>query len=129
MSTDDMIATAIHRKTMHGGWPAAMRAMERDAGRTLVEVGSYWLPEADWHEDCVVSLDGNRMRLVLLNAHRPGGGAFMRLVKHLIAHGFTPVAVEPNDRIEASLIKRGWRSRVVGRGAKRELIYYPRGRR
>jgi hypothetical protein len=98
-----------------------MRADEAAEGRQVVLPGeATWLPRADWDDDCVVSLDGNCVRLVCLQARRPGHGAFHRLLDALAAEGLQPVVVEPLGPLEATLQRWGWCSRTVGRGIYRQ---------
>jgi hypothetical protein len=120
------VESVIHRSQMVGGIPASLRSSEANAGHVLVRPGEQpWLPLADWGPDTVASVDADdHARLVLLNARRPGHGAFTRLIRRLRDFKLKPVVVCPTDRFAAALKRRGWRERV----RPEETIWYPRRR-
>lgn len=104
-----------------------MRRNEEAAGFTPVGVGSVpWLSTESWHPGSVVSTDGKRVRLVALLAKRPGEGGLLRTVIGILAAGLTPVIVEPNDRLAATLKRWGWKRRRIGRGFESQNLWYPR---
>lgn len=102
-------------------------AMETDRGFVRIPVGSVeWLSPWIWHRNSVVTQDGDRVRLVLLEALRQREGAFTRLVADILACELIPVVVEPHDRLARKLAAWGWRHRRLGVGFTSENIWYPR---
>lgn len=83
----------------HPGGPVGrMRDREREMGHMLVAPGSYLpfiFPKEDWEDECVVSVAGKEVRLVIITAIRPCSGAFRRLVEHIQSAGLTPVVCAP----------------------------------
>jgi hypothetical protein len=100
-------------------------AMECRQGHERV-ISAEGLDWADWSTDTVITRDGSRVRLVLLNARQPGRGAFTRLVYGIEKAGFIPVLVQPNQLLKDWCARHGWRSRDVGQGEDRHFIFYPR---
>jgi hypothetical protein len=101
--------------------------METDRGFEIVPVGSVeWLSPYIWQRSSVVSRDGNRIRLVLLEAQRQKQGAFTRLVDDIQVEGLIPVVIAPHDRLAQKLHSWGWKCRRVGLGVEAEHIWYPR---
>ncbi|MDI4238467.1 hypothetical protein OZ411_37310 [Bradyrhizobium sp. Arg237L] len=97
---------------------------ERARGCERVFVAD-WLDWAEWKTDTFITRDGQRIRLVLLNAVAPGRGALTRLVDGILASGLQPVVVEPNAPLELWCLKRGWRGRWIGRGKDRHRVFCP----
>ena len=92
-----------------------MRAYERAAGRIVVRPGERpWLSIDDWHEKIVVSIDGNRVRLIAILAKHPGTGALTRTISGIIAAGLIPVIVEPTKEMRETCRRWGWKMRNVG---------------
>lgn len=109
------------------GIPDKMRDDERRAGFAVIRPGeASWLPLSAWHPDCVVSTDGERVRLVLLHALRPGHGAFLKMLIELNLAKLSPVVVEPTERLAERLTTWGWKSRRIGKGFHAQRIWYPR---
>ena len=123
------IENVMHRSMMSGGTPALLRSEEAAGGRMVIRPGEVpWLPLEEWSGDTVVSIEDDRVRLVLLVAVRPGHGAFSRLIARLARARLKPVVVEPSSAFAATLERRRWRSRSIGHGAKTQTIWYPRRR-
>jgi hypothetical protein len=89
-------------------------------------ISADWLDWADWSTDTIITRDGSRVRLVLLNARQPRRGAFTRLMRGIKGAGLMPVLVEPNQVLKDWCARHDWRSREIGRGNDRQLIFYPR---
>ena len=104
-----------------------MRADETAKGYRVVRPGEApWLPRKDWHETVVVSVDGERVRLVAILAKQPGQRAFTRLVEAVRAAGMIPCVFEPTPELAATLKRWKWRERISGAGAEREVWWEPR---
>jgi hypothetical protein len=99
---------------------------ELDQGFTIV-LRAVWLEASDW-KVAVISQDGKRIRLVLLDATHPGSGAFTRLVRGIWAAGLTPVLVEPSQSLIDWAVRHGFRRRTVGKGHLKHHIWHPTGR-
>jgi hypothetical protein len=110
---------------LHPAWTKILAAEHRH-GRERILVAD-WLDWADWSTDTIITRDGPRVRLVLLNARRPGTGAMTRLVEGIEAAGLMPVMVEPNQRLAEWCLKRGWRERIIDHDPDRHRIFHPRG--
>lgn len=79
----------------------------------IIRPGHRLLPTEDWAE-AIVTVTGVRVRLVLLDARKPGSGAFTRLCAALAEFGHRPVVISPTREFAAMLARRGWRERIVG---------------
>jgi hypothetical protein len=108
-----------------------MRADERGKGHTIVKPGEVpWLPVDDWDPTVVVSIDGNRVRLVAILAKNPGSGAFRRLVDGIQAAGLIPCVVCPTRELEATLTRWKWKRKEVGSSFDNHETYWrPRQRK
>lgn len=85
-----------------------MRDEERKRGYQVVRPGGVrWLPACDWHDDCVVSVNKNVARLVLIVSKRTG--SLRRLVNELEALGLIPEVVEPTRELQTTLARWGWK--------------------
>lgn len=112
-----------------GSISEVMRDDERAAGHKVILPGEVeWLPLADWDPTIVVSLDGNKVRLVAILARNPGNGAFRRLVATIAASGLTPQIIAPTNEMRATVKRWGWRIRTKGSGFEAQEIWYPRAR-
>lgn len=101
--------------------------METDRGFVVIPVGSVeWLSPWTWHRNSLVTRDGQRVRLVLMEALHQKQGAFTRLVADIQANELIPVVVEPHDRLAHKLHTWGWRHRRLGAGVTAENLWYPR---
>ena len=112
------------------GSPAArIRQIEEKNGHHVLPVGvvvPFSFPAADWEPDAVVSLDGKRVRIVLVSAREPGHGAFARLVRNITRAGFTPVVVSPIGTTMPAIMKHwGWTETVIGTGFDRSEEWTP----
>jgi hypothetical protein len=85
-----------------------------------------WLSPREWKPSTIVALDGNRVRLVMLEAKAQKTGAFRRLIDCIIEMEMVPVVVEPHDRLALTLASWGWRHRRHGIGDRAETVWYPR---
>lgn len=107
-----------------------MRGYERKAGYRVVVPGDEpWLPAEDWDETITVSVDGHKVRLVVILAKRPGTGAFKRLVAGIEKAGLTPCIIEPSREMQATLTRWGWKPRRYGYGLESETQWTPRRRK
>lgn len=108
----DTLAAGLQRA---GSVPAFLRALEAEKGYRVLSVGDVpWLSVDEWSPDCVVSQDQDRIRLVLIVALTPGGGAFRRLLAQVQADGKVPVVIAPTRELQSTLSRWGWRHRLVG---------------
>ena len=106
-----------------------MRADETAKGHRVVRPGEVpWLPKEDWDETVVVSVDGERVRLVAILAKQPGCGAFRRLVAAIQAAGLKPCVLCPTPELAATLKRWGWREKHKGVGIESEERWEPRSR-
>lgn len=122
---DEIFAITRHPRGALG----QMEDCEIGSGYTLVPVGAvtpFPIPAKDW-EAALVTLDGEKARLVLLHASAPGTGAFRRLVEGVKAAGYTPAVIEPTGADMPAIMKRWrWKRRQVGRGFDTYSEYTPR---
>lgn len=117
------VLSALNKSNAEIG--ADIRQCELDQGFTLVTEAKWFLID-DWSERTIISQDGKRIRLVALEARRPGSGAFTRLIGLIFAAGLTPVLVEPNDMLTSWCHRHNFRHKRVGQGKHRANIWYPR---
>lgn len=99
-----------------------MMNLELAHGFRLVQPGHapFDFAEADWptFEQCV-SLDGDEVRLVIVNARYPGQGGFRRLIDAIERAGLRPVVIAPiGETMPAILARWRWRCTVKGVGFK-----------
>ena len=111
----------IKRGQQHpAGMLGVMLEDEIAAGNRPVYVGAtepFPVPAGEWN-GAVISLTPDRKcRIVLVDAKRPGRGAFSRLVGAIRAAGYMPAVIEPvgND-MPAIMRKWGWKGRRIGSG-------------
>lgn len=115
---DRMAAKPIHE---------IMRDDERERGHRIVVPGEVaWLPADDWHHTVVVSIAGDKVRLIAILANRPGTGAFRRLVSAINEAGLMPVVIAPSYEMRATLKRWGWKGRTSGYGLDSEERWAPR---
>jgi hypothetical protein len=109
-------------------------SMRRASGENLIRyemeqgheiVSPQWWGE-DWTHRTIISQDGDRIRLIALEAKNPHSGAFTRLIENILRRRLFPVVVEPNELLEGWCIRHGWRGRVIGHGKYRHWVYHPR---
>lgn len=88
---------------------------EAERGFTVYRPGEVgWLPLSEWKSKSVCSVNGIYARLVLIDAVRPGSGAFGRMIVALRLAGLIPCVVDPTIEFAAALKRRGYRGREVG---------------
>ena len=110
--------------TDHPDGPSGrIRDLERGHGHTIIPVG-VWLPfmfpASDWQPDCVVSRDGDDIRLIIINARNPGNGAFKRLIRNIQNAHLVPVVCAPIGDVMPFLMRKwGWRMTISGKGFER----------
>jgi hypothetical protein len=86
-----------------------------------------WFLAADWVPASVASVSGTLVRLVLIEAHQPGKGAFTRTIKGMQDAGYKPAVIDPTPEFAAMLRRRGWRGKRVGHNFEtRETIWRPK---
>jgi hypothetical protein len=107
---------------------AAIVEGERKRGFRVVRPGDEpWFRIRDWRAESVVSIDGNTVRLVLIHAVREGRGTFTHTVQNIEKAGLLPSVIEPNREFAASLKRRGWVGKQVGRTFEtRETVWRPK---
>lgn len=104
-----------------------MREDERMAGYKVIRPGDIpWLSLEDWDPSIVVSLDGNRVRLVAILARNPGNGALRSLIAAIEAQGLVPQIIAPTHEMRVTVKRWGWRMRMKGSGFEAQEIWYPR---
>lgn len=97
---------------------------ETARGRTALRPGDVtWFLTADWTSGSVASVKDGVARLVLLDAIRPGAGAFGRLIDAIRAAELRPVVVEPTREFAAVLSRRGWKRRSHRFGIEHEEVW------
>lgn len=110
----DAMLDVLDRVSMMGS-AEAMRQHERKRGFTVILPGDRdWFPAAEWSQDCVVSLNGDHVRLCLVVAVKPGTGAFSRLITAIIRADLVPVVLDPFEHMEHILTWWGWTGRRHG---------------
>ncbi len=107
---------------------AAIVEGEIKRGFKVVRPGDQpWFRANDWRAASVASIDGKRVRLVLIHSFESGKGAFTRTVAAIIAAGLTPSVIDPTPELSTALHRRGWRGRSRGTGFEDfETAWYPR---
>ena len=117
-------------KSLGGEIHNLIRADESAKGYRVVRPGDApWLSKEDWRETIVVSVDGERVRLVLIHAKQPGRGAFTRLVDAVRGAGLIPCVMSPTKQLEDTLKRwKSWKWKRVERGVgmEREVWWEPR---
>lgn len=117
-----------HRANPLGGAGVMMLA-EAQSGRRPIQPGAtmpFAFSADDWAFPQVVSVEGQEVRLVLIEARQPGNGAFRRLIDAIQAAGFTPVVIEPvGVTMPAIMAAWGWRPTTAGRGLSRVEEWRP----
>jgi hypothetical protein len=86
-----------------------------------------WLQWDDWSDYSIFSKDHDRIRLVAIEAKRPGKGAFTRLIAGIVDRHLVPVLVEPNRTLIDWCLRHDYRSRRIGKGSFTHEVWYPRG--
>lgn len=68
----------------------------------------------DWHRSSFLAIDESVVEIALLEAKRPGTGAFGRLRDALEARGLRVVIVCPTGRFRDALARAGYQCTTVG---------------
>jgi hypothetical protein len=111
----DQIMETMHHAIVHGA-SNVMRDSEVARGYRPVFPGDFpWFPASEWPQDVVVSLDGNRVRIIAVYALNPGNGAFSRLITGIVRAGLIPTVVAPFSEMVDILTHWGWHRRIVGK--------------
>jgi hypothetical protein len=107
---------------------AAIVASEQKNGFLVIRPGDTpWFLASDWMDYSVASLSGTTVRLVLIEAHEPGKGAFTRTINGARLAGYRPAVIDPTAKFAAMLKRRGWRGKAVGHDFEtRETIWRPK---
>jgi hypothetical protein len=107
---------------------AAIVAGEQANGFLVIRPGDApWFLASDWMPDSVASISGTLVRLVLLSAHKPGTGAFTRMINGARLDGYRPTVIDPTPEFAAMLKRRGWRGKRVGHDFEtRETVWRPK---
>jgi hypothetical protein len=96
---------------------ADLRRKNLDAGRINVDAGSvHWLPVADWDpaRNVVSRTSGRHVFITLLEARRPGAGAFARLIDGLSIEQLVPVVIAPTGPMRPILESWRWQKTSFG---------------
>jgi hypothetical protein len=104
-------------KIMDGGYDpvAAIAENEEARGFKIVRPGDApWFQASDWRSASVASINGKRVRLVLLHALVSNAGAMTRTIEAIKAAGLTPNIIDPTLELQATLKRRGWKSKRSG---------------
>src|SRR6516164_8855455 len=120
MVDKDWIRKEVAAMLAAGGPAARICEIEKALGHHVLPVGvtiPFAFDAKDWEPDSVVSLDGRRVRIVLITARTPGTGAFSRLVQNILRAGFKPVVVAPVGPEMPAILKHwGWRKAIERSG-------------
>lgn len=74
----------------------------------------------------IISINGNKVRIVAIMSKEPHTGAFRRLVDNIINSGLIPIVVAPIGIMVAIMTYWGWQRRITGNTFKtQEDIYIP----
>lgn len=93
----------------------AMREEESAKGYTPLKLGDKpWLKVDDWLDDVVMSLDGNRVRIIALIAKQQGAGTFSRMITAIIQDDLKPIVIAPFAQMEGILRAWDWRQVIKG---------------
>jgi|HubBroStandDraft_3_1064219.scaffolds.fasta_scaffold50624_2 hypothetical protein len=116
---------------MSGGYDPVAAIVENEAARgfKIVRPGDTpWFRATDWQAASVASINGKRARLVLLHAFESGRGAMTRTIGAIKEAGLTPNIIAPTRELQATLRRRGWKSKHQGSTFEdRETVWFPRG--
>jgi len=88
-----------------------------------------WFAANEWKPASVASIDdAGRVRLVLIDAIRPGTGALRRALAEIRALELKPMIIEPTRELAATLTRNGWKHATYGGGMEAETRWWPRQR-
>lgn len=102
-----------------------IRQTERMQGFVIVNHAP-WLDWDDWSDRSIFSTHLRRVRLVAIEAKKPGNGAFTRLIERIEACRLIPTLVEPNQSLIDWCKRHDYRERHMGKGQFRQTVWYPR---
>ena len=115
---------------MSGGYDpvAAIVENETTRGFKIVRPGDVpWFRAADWQAASVASINGKYVRLVLIHAFESDRGAMTRTLEAINAAGLIPNVIDPTRELQATLKRRGWKSKLRGSTFEdRETVWFPR---
>jgi hypothetical protein len=107
---------------------AAIVEGELKRGFRVVRPGDKpWFRIRDWKPESVASIDGNTVRLVLIEAWNQSTGVFTHTVDAILRAGYRPAVLEPTKEFAAMLKRRGWHGKRVGHDFEtRETVWRPK---
>jgi hypothetical protein len=97
----------------NGGHDNNLRIKEVDKGYRLATPDDKWLNHDEWINH-VISVNGNKVRIVILLAKERHTGAFRRLVTNVIEAGLVPEIVAPLFDMPLILAWWGWKENTRG---------------
>jgi hypothetical protein len=130
MPMPDAKLVNLIEKIMAGGYDPVAAIIENEEGRgfKIVRPGDApWFRATDWQAASVASINGNVARLVLIHAFESGRGAMTRTIEAIKEAGLIPNIIDPTRELQATLRRRGWRSKRKGSTFEdTETVWYPR---
>lgn len=108
-----------------GGVEAMMVNHEARLGNTIFDGDAQWWIAEDFTDRCILSTRGKIVRIIAIEAKRPGTGAFRRLIIRICKSGLTPVVVAPLGLMEFIMKRWGWGQQIIGSGDARIVQYRP----
>lgn len=115
---------------MLGGYDPVAAIVENETARgfKVIRPGDTpWFRAADWRAASIASLDGKRVRLVLIHSFESGQGAMTRTIAAIQEAGLNPVIVDLTPELAATLTRRRWKSKDIGSTFDdRETVWFPR---
>lgn len=85
-----------------------------------------WFRAADWRAASVASINGMKVRLVLLHSFQSGRGAMTRTIAGIKTAGLLPSIIDPTRELAATLTRRRWKSKYEGTTFEdRETVWTP----
>ena len=85
-----------------------------------------WFRAVDWRAASVASINGMKVRLVLLHSFQSGRGAMTRTIAGIKTAGLLPSIISPTRELAATLKRRRWKSKDEGTTFEdRETVWTP----
>ena len=85
-----------------------------------------WFRAVDWRAASVASINGMKVRLVLLHSFQSGRGAMTRTIAGIKTAGLLPSIIAPTRELAATLKRRRWKSKDEGTTFEdRETVWTP----
>ena len=116
-------------KMLSGGYDPVAGIIEGEEARgyKVVRPGDApWFRAADWQAESIASINGMKVRLVLLHAFKEGRGALTRTIDGIKQAKMIPTVIDPTRELAATLKRRGWKSKDVGTTFEdRETVWSP----